>query len=492
MTKTEYLLLTGAGRERDEDCACPDRPYLLTFDYGTIALDTDCACPDGGARLTPRTPAVTHFVRSPTPHVQALPFDHRLVFSPLAPGGPSVMNQASWQRWNEFGQAQPLRQTIDFQLAEQALLQPAQGSYQLRYAQAETLTAWLHVTNACNLDCPYCYVRKSSASMNEGVAQQAVRRVLESARQHGFKWAKLKYAGGEATLQFDLVRRLHEVASDHAKDLGIGLREVVLSNGVRISPAMAEWFAQAQVKLMISLDGVGAVHDRQRPTRGGRGTFRQIEHSIDKVLLPAGVRPDISITLTGLNAAGARDAVRWALDRQLPVSLNFYRQNPLSMSRAELDLEEQTIIDGMLGAYAVFEELLPEEPFLDGLLDRVQMSAHAHTCGVQHSYVVITHEGKLAQCQMHLNQDLGPATDGDLLPLVSAGPIQNISVEEKEGCRECEFRYRCSGGCPLETYRATGRWDIKSPHCHIYKTLLPAALRLEGLRLLKTHGLLPA
>lgn len=492
MTRIEYLLLTGAQREHDEDCACPDRAFLLTFDYSAMTLDTDCACPDGATHLAPGSPSLASFVQTPSAHVQTLPNSHRLVLSPAAPGGPSVMNQASWQRWNEFAQAQPLREAIDYQLAEQALLQPAQGNYQLRYAQPETLTAWLHVTNACNLDCPYCYVRKSSARMSEGIGRQAIRRVLDTARQHGFKRAKLKYAGGEATLQFDLVRQLHEMARTHAQTVGIALREVVLSNGVRISPMMADWFAETQVKLMISLDGVGAVHDQQRPTRGGRGTFSQIEHSVDHILLPAGVRPDISVTLTGMNAAGAKDAVRWALDRQLPVSLNFYRQNPLSISRAELDIEERAIIDGMLAAYGVFEEILPEEPFLDGLLDRVQMSAHAHTCGVQHSYVVITHEGKLAQCQMHLDQTLGPVTTGDLLPLVSAGPIKNLPVDEKEGCRDCEFRYRCSGGCPLETYRATGRWDIKSPHCHIYKTLLPAALRLEGLRLLKTHGLLPS
>ena len=492
MRRTEYLLLTGAAREHDEDCACPDRAFLLTFDNGLTELDTDCACPDGALRLMPNAVTSTNFVQTPTTHVQSLTPVHHLVLSPFAPGGPSVMNQVSWQRWNEFKQPQPLREAIDFQLAEQALLQPAQDSYHPRYTEPETLTAWLHVTNACNLDCPYCYVRKSSAAMSEETGGQAVRRVLETARQHGFKRAKLKYAGGEATLQFDLVKRLHEVAHNYAQALGIGLRAVVLSNGVRISPVMAEWFAETQVKLMISLDGVGAIHDRQRPTRGGRGTFQQIEHSVDHILLPVGVRPDISITLTGLNAAGAGDAVRWALDRHLPVSLNFYRQNPLSLSRTELDLEEKTIIDGMLSAYGVFEEILPEGPFLDGLLDRVQMAAHAHTCGVQHSYVVVTHEGKLAQCQMHLDQTLGPATTGDLLPLISTGPIRNVTVDEKEGCRDCEYRYRCTGGCPLETYRATGRWDIKSPHCHIYKTLLPVALRLEGLRLLKTHGLLPS
>lgn len=72
--------------------------------------------------------------------------------------------------------------------------------------------------------------------------------------------------------------------------------------------------------------------------------------------------------------------------------------------------------------------------------------------------------------------------------MVAVGPLRNLSVESKEGCRHCEFRYRCSGGCPLETYRSTGRWDVQSPNCRIYKTLYPHALRLEGLRLLKLHG----
>jgi hypothetical protein len=38
---------------------------------------------------------------------------------------------------------------------------------------------------------------------------------------------------------------------------------------------------------------------------------------------------------------------------------------------------------------------------------------------------------------------------------------------------------------PVATFRATGRYDIKSPNCRIYKAIHPEALRLEGLRLLK-------
>jgi len=326
--------------------------------------------------------------------------------------------------------------------------------------------------------------------MSEETGVDAINRIFEAAVQNGFQRVKLKYAGGEATLHWRLIQRLHERAKELAGQSGLSLSEVVLSNGVFIKPQQAQWLKAEGIKLMISLDGVGEVHDRQRPDVHGNPTFAAVERTVDQVLLPLGIQPDISITVTALNADGIADTARWALERELPVSLNFFRQNTLSASRRDLDFEEQQIINGMLSAYRVFEEILPTRPIFDGLLDRVQGDLHTHTCGVGLAYMVITHEGKLAQCQMHLEQPVAENLNDPLLPLISSGAIRNLSVDEKEGCRDCVYRYRCTGGCPLETFRATGRWDVQSPHCNIYKTLFPEALRLEGLRLLKVNGYL--
>jgi uncharacterized protein len=197
------------------------------------------------------------------------------------------------------------------------------------------------------------------------------------------------------------------------------------------------------------------------------------------------------MTITRVNAHGAADLAQWAIvDRRLPVNFNLYRQNLLSASRQELSLEEENIIVGLKAAYAVIEQALPDEPILGGLLDRVQAGAHTHTCGVGQNYVVITHTGQLAECHMRLEDSI-PLPD-DLLASDRPQTIHNLAVNEKEGCRDCSFRYRCTGGCPLETFRATGRWDVKSPHCRIYKTLLPDVLRLQGLQLLKVNGMLKA
>ena len=69
--------------------------------------------------------------------------------------------------------------------------------------------------------------------------------------------------------------------------------------------------------------------------------------------------------------------------------------------------------------------------------------------------------------------------------LAAPGGMQNPPVDEKTGCRECPWRYACAGGCPLRTHFSGGRYDQRSPYCAIYQALFPAALRLEGLRMLK-------
>jgi uncharacterized protein len=142
----------------------------------------------------------------------------------------------------------------------------------------------------------------------------------------------------------------------------------------------------------------------------------------------------------------------------------------------------------MLAAFKVIEDNLPRRPFLGGIIDRANLSAsHTHTCGVGQNYLVFDQHGQIAKCQMHIGKPITDVNVADPLAVIRADQtgIQNISVEEKEGCKTCEWKYWCAGGCPLATHRATGRYDVKSPNCNIYKALFPEALRLEGLRLLK-------
>jgi uncharacterized protein len=180
--------------------------------------------------------------------------------------------------------------------------------------------------------------------------------------------------------------------------------------------------------------------------------------------------------------------VRFALERNLTFSLNFFRENNCTINFRDLQYEEQTMINGLLEAFAVIREYLPPWSVLGAILDRGQLlQPRQQPCGVGQDYVVVNQRGQVAKCHMEIEKTLGDVFKSDPLLLIQqdVSGVQNLWVDDKEGCRQCTWRYWCSGGCPIATYNATGRFDIKSPNCNIYKAIYPEALKLEGLRLLK-------
>jgi uncharacterized protein len=351
---------------------------------------------------------------------------------------------------------------------------------------ADELVAWLHVTNACNLRCTYCYVNKSDDAMSAETAFAAADAVLRSAQLHGYRKVLLKYAGGEASLNLALVEELHRYAQEQAANAQIALRGVVLSNGVGLSRAKIERIHALGLRLMISLDGPRELHDAQRPRLGGQGSFGAVIAGIERAR-QIGIDLTVSITVTGASAAGLPDVIGWLLERDVHFSLNFYRECNSSARFEVLRLEEQRLIEGMRRAYRAIEARLPRYSLLGSLLDRAHLGArHDRTCAVGENYLVIDQRGQVAKCQMEIERPVTNIWVQDPLKAIrldTAG-VQNVPVGDKQGCRECQWRYWCAGGCAVATFRATGRYDIKSPNCAVYQALYPEVVRLEGLRLL--------
>jgi uncharacterized protein len=311
--------------------------------------------------------------------------------------------------------------------------------------------------------------------------------IFRSAIVNNHKLIELKYAGGEPLLRFPLICGLHRVAQSLAEQSGIELDGVVLSNGTLLTLEIVETLKSLNLRLMISLDGLGQYHDSQRSYASRRGSFADVAESI-QLALAHGLTPNISITVSGRNVAGLPEVLGWVLEHDLPFSLNFYRENDYSDSHTDMRLEDQKVISGMLAAFKVLEANLPRRSLLAALTDRANLSApHLRTCGVGQNYLVFDANGRVSKCQMQMDKPvaIGDAEDALATLRKDDNGIQNLSVEEKEGCRDCQWRYWCTGGCPLQTFRATRRYDVKSPNCAIYQAIFPEVLRLEGLRLLK-------
>lgn len=427
---------------------------------------------------------------------------YALVFNPVGEG-PVVLNEFACRLLVAFAPARSIGQVVadhpgwhpdhvwqaSAQLVALSLLRPAGESAPFSCGQLapDTLAVWLHVTNQCNLRCDYCYVRKTDDALDLDTGRRAIDAVFRSATRHRLGRVKLKYAGGEALLNAKTLLALHDYAAAQAHRFNLDLDAVLLSNGVALSQRLIQALRDRGIQVMISLDGVGAAHDAQRKFPGGHGSFGTVARTLDRLQMED-MTPFISLTVSARNLDGLPEAVAYLLERDLPFGLYFYRENECSGRWHDLRFEEERLIQAMNAAFEVIETNLPRRSPLGFLLDRASFAApHRRTCGVGQNYLVINQRGMVSKCQMEVERPITSIAAEDPLGVLQADQtgLQNPPVDEKKDCRDCIWRYACAGGCPLATYRSTGRYDVKSPNCRIYQALYPRVLRLEGLQLLR-------
>ncbi|MFN8383645.1 MAG: radical SAM protein [Anaerolineales bacterium] len=469
---TPILLINPeALRVTEGDCACSSTT-TMPKDF-SINLDT-LHVPDGIMQLS-------------------LNDDFKVFLPPFGQRGASVLNKEAVSVLNGFDRRFRHTQTNDIDsdtLLEGFLSQGLLMSDEyvgLETPKSDTLTAWLHITDRCNLRCSYCYLPHLREDMSLETAQGVIQSMIRSAQIHGYNRIKLKYAGGEPLIRFPFILQLHEYAKLHVEDSGLSLDAVLLTNGTLLTDEISKALTSMNIHLMISLDGVGDYHDTQRSHADGKGSFAEVSTGIERAIAN-GLLPNISITVSAKTIDGLPNLLEWIVEKELPFNLNFYRENELSMQEAGLRFNEEKMIDGLLKAFKVIEANLPLQIALGQIIDRSNLNgSHIRTCDVGENYLVYDQNGQVAKCQMLIRRPIASFNDLDPLYAIHNDDtgLQNLPVIEKEGCRACEWKNWCAGGCSLATYRATGRYDVKSPNCNIYKAVFPELLRLEGLRILK-------
>lgn len=480
-----WLLYSRPDRGSESDCACSDLLTFASLGSPNPEVSSDCACVVETTSLSHVSSATSLWQASLSLYREPLPGKHELLFNLQGSATVAVLNGEAQQRFARFEEPQPLVTKTDEKFVALGLLTPYGSEAKILHSTPQTLTAWLHVTNACNLRCPYCYVHKRGREMDVTTGRAAIEAVIRSAKAHNFQAIKLKYAGGEPTLRWPLVRMLHAYAQTLTIHHGLDLHATVLSNGTLLTDAMIAWLRDQNVRLMISLDGIGAVQDAQRPSANGDGSFEQIAANIHRAL-EHGLSPYLSITVTDQNVAHLTDVVAFAMERDLLFNLNFVRDIQ-SASRLANPTVQQRWIQGLQDTLSVIEARLPRRRLIDGILDRSLLSSpHAYPCGAGRNYLVIDPQGNIARCQMCMDNVLSDVTADDPLEIIrqTKSGLQNIAVDDRPVCRDCPWRYWCGGGCPLLSELVYGSAQA-SPYCAIYRALFPKILYLEGLRLLK-------
>jgi uncharacterized protein len=474
-----------------------EQPRVIFGSQMTQATpDCDCAC----ALTTAETVNLVDLHSGSwqiAPEVHDVPVDDQwwVCYNPLGPVPIAVLNESAQRLLYAFEAPRPMdaivslgwgddggvKQAVE-DLGKTGLLCPSSfDASDVLQSGSTTLSAWLHLTDSCDLGCPYCYVRKRARHMSEPVAREIVGRLVVIALSQGYRRLRLKYGGGEPTLSAVLMPT-HAYAVQKVEEAGLELEAVALTNGVSVSEEMLDFFSSHGIRVSVSLDGGPEAHNSVRRMPEGEGTYAWVTEMIDRAIAK-GIQLYISITATALNLGGLEGAVRFALERNLPFNLNFYRAFSEDATASLLAPREADLVAAVEQVLEVIEGYIRSYSHpLTAILDRSRFDVpHQWACSGGRHYLAVDHHGRVAPCQMLLDQPWSHLDASQPLETIQMrGASLFVSVDEVPECRDCLWRYSCAGGCAL--IRGT---ELHERYCRAYRAIYPQLVRLEGRRLLK-------
>jgi uncharacterized protein len=128
-------------------------------------------------------------------------------------------------------------------------------------------------TPFCNIDCRYCYLpdRTNKAVVSDETLKNLFSQVFASG------WAKeglsvVWHAGEPLVLPVAFYRRAFALI-DELKPAGLPVTHSFQTNGTLIDDGWCDFIADAGISVGVSIDGPQRLHDKNRVTRSGRGTF---------------------------------------------------------------------------------------------------------------------------------------------------------------------------------------------------------------------------
>jgi uncharacterized protein len=128
-------------------------------------------------------------------------------------------------------------------------------------------------TPFCNIDCKYCYLpdRNSQAVVSQETLHNLFSQIFASGWL-GHALSVVWHAGEPMVLPIGFYRDAFAMI-DRLRPQGLPVMHSFQTNGTLINEAWCAFFAEAEINLGVSVDGPKHIHDRNRVTRSGRGSF---------------------------------------------------------------------------------------------------------------------------------------------------------------------------------------------------------------------------
>lgn len=341
---------------------------------------------------------------------------------------------------------------------------------------------WIHVSNKCNLACPFCY-SNSSAGGEQYVDADKVLKFLEGVPRD--KREGIVISGGEPFLYPDLVKLVKGI-----KELEY-LYVNIITNGTVGEEKYADVIPCIN-SLQISLDGSTAeIHDITR----GQGSFEKVCRNIELAKKYDVDTIYCSVTPTKYNVNDIPNIPQFAYNHNID-SLHVTRLMPTGRGKINKDelypdvevynkalqkfLKNIDDVNRVIFYNNSMNEIHSEDAEKRDYLGvtvaadqsmKVIQGGRRMNCGLG-TLVSIGYDSKIYPCPSLAFPEfqIGDLDDNidDIMEKINAFANQYNVNNCNEDCKSCNIKYFCGGGCKACTY---GLGDIysKDPSCEFYK-----------------------
>ncbi|WP_417802944.1 radical SAM protein [Thermophilibacter provencensis] len=310
-------------------------------------------------------------------------------------------------------------------------------------------SAYLHVTQRCNLRCKFCYSEGDDRNLLPDPSAESLARAIGLLASLGTK--RLVISGGEPFLRDDLPDIARAASMADIEEI------VVLTNGLLVSEKNVASLAGVVSCVGVAFDGCS--NDAVAHLRGGQN-FDQLVSAV-KTIRTAGIAARVLPTIHGRNLG---DMGRYRdVARKLGASVGF------SMLTAPLSkLGEFAIDDGQLadlGRAAADDGLDYGDDLHGGGSLGVRRS-----CGAGVRALSVAADGTVYPCHMLHDRRLamGDAFSDDAEKIMGgevARLFASLDARTFDSCDACSRRPMCGGGCRARALMSTGSLTGRDPYC---------------------------
>jgi uncharacterized protein len=332
-------------------------------------------------------------------------------------------------------------------------------------AELPLTTVVLNVNTGCNLSCTYCYKEDLAApadgeKMSLDTAVASIEMLLaQSPEQPRYN---IVFFGGEPLSNMALIREVVEYAEQRAAGLGKRIDFSLTTNATLLDEKTIRYLDSHRFGIAVSIDGPKAIHDRNRITVGGQGTYETVARKVGLLLSlyrsrPVGARVTLTRGVTDLTAIWDHlfNELGFAEVGFAPVTAGDIDHFNLTESELAAVFESMKALGRRYVEAALEHRTIGFSNLHQLLTDLHEGSKKALPCGAGYSMVAVDKDGGVNLCHRFTGSELptfGSVAEGLDVKALS-GFLGRRLDRTDTGCATCRIRNLCSGGCYHESYQ---------------------------------------